>query len=227
MVSFGDLRKACIATLAINPSYGEFLHKEGDREREGIERRLETRQSLRCGNLAEASRETIQRAFSSCNSYFTRRPYAYFGKLETVLRHLKASFYDGSACHLDLVQWATRPRWVELDPWEREALLQADVPFLKSQLSHEHLRLVVINGAGVREQYERFFGVRLQEVQFPRQACLEVSGGPSIGFFQGRTSSDQHVVGWNINLQSTFGVSKENVRAVAEHVAQIVSCPKP
>jgi hypothetical protein len=227
VVSFGDLRKARIATLAINPSYGEFLYSRGDREREGVDRRLETLRSLRCEDLAGAPREVIQKAFSSCNSYFTRRPYAYFGKLETVLRHLNASFYDGSACHLDLVQWATKPRWIELDSWEREGLLQADVPFLKSQLLQEHLRLVVVNGSGVRDQYERFFGISLREVQFPPHTHLEVSGGPSISFFQGRTSYGQHVVGWNINLQSSFGVSRENVRAIAEHVARIVSSPKP
>jgi hypothetical protein len=225
VVAFGDLRKARVATLAINPSFGEFLHLDG-RERDGADRRLETLQSLRCRGLETAPREAIQRAFSSCSSYFTRRPYTYFGKLETVLGQLKASFYDGSACHLDLVQWATKPRWVELGPSEREKLLQADVPFLKRQLSNEHVRLVVINGSGVREQYERFFGVMLQEVQFPRQAYLEVSGGPRISFFQGRTPSGQHVVGWNINLQSTFGVSKENVRAIADHIAKIVSHPK-
>ncbi len=223
VVAFGDLRRARIATLAINPSQGEFLYKEGNRERDGVDRRLETLRSLRCEDLAEAPRESIQRAFASCNAYFTRRPYTYFGKLETVLRHVKASFYDGSACHLDLVQWATKPRWIKLEPWERENLLQTDVPFLKKQLSHEHLRLIVINGSGVREQYERFFGTRLEDVQFPRQSSLKVSGGPSISFFQGRTSSDQHVVGWNINLQSTFGVSTENVKAVAEHIARIVS----
>jgi hypothetical protein len=110
-----------------------------------------------------------------------------------------------------------------LNPSERERLLQADMPFLRNQLSLQHLRLVLINGSGVREQYERFFGARLQEVQFPRQAGLEVSGGPRISFFQGRTSSYQLLVGWNINLQSTFGVSKEKVKAVAEHIARIVS----
>ena len=222
VVAFGDLRKAGVATLAINPSFGEFLHTD-DRERDGAHRRLETLRSLRCESLGTATRDAIERAFRSCNSYFARRPYAYFGKLEIVLNRLKKSFYDGSACHLDLVQWATKPRWIKLEPWEREKLLQADVPFLKRQLSHEHLRLIVINGSGVREQFERFFEMPLEDVRFPRQPSLEVSGGPSISFFQGRTSSDQHVIGWNINLQSTFGVSRKNVEAVAERIARMVS----
>ena len=223
VVAFGDMRKARVATLAINPSYGEFLKK--DCERDGAERRLETLRSLSCKDLTKAPHETIRRAFDSCSSYFGRKPYTYFAKLETVLKRLKASFYDGSACHLDLVQWATKPRWIKLEPQERENLLQSDVPFLKAQLAHEHLRLIVINGSGVREQFERFFGVRLRDVQFPPHPSLDVSGGASIKFFQGRTTCDQHVVGWNINLQSSFGVSTENVKAVALHVARIVVSP--
>lgn len=223
VVAFGDARKAWIATLAINPSFGEFLHSDG-RERDGIDRRLETLRSLCCKNLAGASKEAIQIAFKSCNSYFTRKPYTYFRKLETVLSYLDASFYNGSACHLDLVQWATKPRWKELHPWERQKLLEADMPFLSGQLALEHLRVVVINGSGVREQYEKFFGIRLEDVLLRRQNCFEISGGRHyIKFFQRRASPSQVIVGWNINLQTTPGVSKVNVEAIGERISRIVS----
>ena len=222
VVSFGDIRKAWIATLAINPTFGEFLHKSG-RERDGIdERRLETLRSLRCRDLAGASREVIQRAFASCNTYFTRHPYPYFTRLERVLKHLGASFYDGSACHVDLVQWATKPRWKKLEPWEREKLLRTDAPFLKSQLSREHLEILIINGAGVRKQYERLLGVSLADVALRRQASLELPKGQYVKFFEGRAYR-QIIVGWNINLQGTHGVSDDTVEAIGKKIASIVS----
>jgi hypothetical protein len=222
VVSFGDLRKAWVATLAINPSFGEFLHSNGH-EREGVdEQRLETLRSLRCANLARASREAIQCAFTSCNTYFARHPYGYFTRLERILKHLGASFYKGSACHLDLVQWATKPLWKELEPSEREALLQADVPFLKSQLSRKHLEVVIINGAGVRKEYERFLGVRLADVNLRRQAALNLPRGQYVKFFEG-ASQGQIVVGWNVNLQGTHGISDETVEAIGKKIANMIS----
>jgi hypothetical protein len=45
VVAFGDVRKATVATLGLNPSKYAFLDHRGD-EREGGERRLETLKSL-------------------------------------------------------------------------------------------------------------------------------------------------------------------------------------
>jgi hypothetical protein len=54
VVAFGDVRKATVATLGLNPSKYEFLDHRGD-EREGGERRLETLTSLGKGDLTTAS----------------------------------------------------------------------------------------------------------------------------------------------------------------------------
>ena len=219
VVSFGDVREARIATLAINPSFNEFP-KDG-RERDGKEQRLETLLSLRCECLSTAPNVAIRRAFESCNSYFTRNPYGYFRRLETILQRVAASFSDGSACHLDLVQWATKPRWRDLAPWEKNALLRADTPFLRSQLRSKSLCDLLINGSGVREQYERFFSTKFTDASVPASSDLQVSKGPRITFFQGRTEFGQRVFGWNINLPSTPGVSNDNVKAIAREIARL------
>jgi hypothetical protein len=223
VVSFGSLRSARVATLAINPSFNEFLTAKGC-ERDGDDRRLETLRSLECTSLAKAPRGTIRRAFASCNSYFSGQPYkGYFSSLETVLKSLDRSFYDDSACHLDLVQWATTVRWRDLETWERNELLKTDVRFLKAQLARKRLDLLIINGGGVRAEYEKSFGVRLQDVDSPGNSRFKVSNGPLIKFFRSVDSSGQRIVGWNINLQSTPGVSAKNVEAIAERTAQIAS----
>jgi hypothetical protein len=79
---------------------------------------------------------------ADCAAYFQRNPYRrWFDPLDELLRAgVGASFYDGTACHLDLVQWATDPVWGQMSderarrrkPWLRiqagasEVVLNAD-----------------------------------------------------------------------------------------------------
>lgn len=114
VVAFGDVNKSKVATLGWNPSKQEFLDGSGN-ELEGDDRRLETLRSIGVNDLADAPVEFVSRVFEGCCNYFNRRPYSrWFNKLERVLRQVDASYYDGSACHLDLVQWATDPVWGKL-----------------------------------------------------------------------------------------------------------------
>src|SRR5271157_1491032 len=106
VVAFGDPRCSEVATLGWNPSKLEFLGPDGA-ELVGDLRRLETLASVGESNLVTAPTDAISRIFDGCNSYFQRRPYRrWFDPLENVLKYVNASYYQGSACHLDLVQWA-------------------------------------------------------------------------------------------------------------------------
>lgn len=145
VVAFGNARKSTVATLGWNPSKLEFLDRDGN-ELVGDERRLETLRSLGKNDLASASADAVCRVFYACNNYFHRRPYRWFNPLEKILNHVFASYYDGSACHLDFVQWATDPVWSRLSRSDQIRLIDADLPFLKLQLSQEKLRLLLLNG---------------------------------------------------------------------------------
>jgi hypothetical protein len=127
------------------------------------------------------------------------------------VKHVGASYYDGSACHLDLVQWATDPVWSGLDPAEAEALLKADIPFLRQQLAQEEIRLVLLNGTGFA--YETHLGGHLKKVEF--------AIGGRVEMFCGQATAKLMVVGWNINLQSSFGVSNAEITAIGRRVAQL------
>lgn len=191
VVAFGVARKARIATLGLNPSRIEFLDGDGI-ELRGEERRLETLTSLRVSNLAAAPDAAVERVFHSCNVYFHRRPYRWFDRLEKVLGHVNASYYGGSACHLDLVQWATNPTWGGLSRAERAALLQSDLPFLRRQLSQEHVRLLLLNGRTIVRACQDLLGVRMAEAPTAAKGRVRV--------FTGRAASGLILVGWNINL---------------------------
>ncbi len=94
----------------------------------------------------------IEQLVADCASYFACQPYLrWFRPLDELLRgSLAVSYFDGSACHLDLIQWATDPVWGQIaDPRLRQVLLDDGVPHLRAHLHHVPLRLVLLNGRTV------------------------------------------------------------------------------
>jgi len=218
--SFGDLRTAKIATIGWNPSKREFVDTEG-RELQGDQRRLETLRSLGVPSLSNASPESVFRVFASCNAYFTRSPYWWFKKLDAVLRPLGATYYGDdngkleSACHLDIVQNATDPAWGNLNTSIRGTLIDLDIPFLREQLASSDLRIVLLNGMGIIRAFEELVaGSPLTELESLRFGRIRLFKGNSIrGFVP---------IGWNINLQTTYGVSCAELERLGSTVARAI-----
>jgi hypothetical protein len=202
VISFGDIRTAEVATLGLNPSRLEFLDRNGS-ELAGAERRLETLSSLGERDLSSASPDAIRRVFEGCNNYFHRCPYRkWFDVLENILSLLEASYYTGASCHLDLVQWATNPTWGRLRNAVKKTLIEADLSFLRKQLSQGHIRVLLLNGSGVVNAYTRSFGCELAEKVIPGKVGWKL--------FIGCNAQGVRVIGWNKNLQGSQGVSNED-----------------
>lgn len=167
VVFFGNQPGARVATLGINPSRGEFAVNaqmlDGDR------RRFETLDSLGIESVAEAEDSHVEAIYRRCVNYFrdpetgvAPRATAYwtewFRHLEDIIKPLAdASYLDGTACHLDLVQWATSPLWGDLSRGVRQSLLSQDEDFLKWQLSADQLDIVYLNGRSVCDQFISVF----------------------------------------------------------------------
>jgi hypothetical protein len=178
----------------------------------GDQRRLETLASLEESDLASLSPAAVCSIFCACNNYFHRRPYRrWFNPLEKILKHVDASYYDGSACHLDLVQWATDKRWSLLSTDERNKLIGVDLDFLKLQLSQNKLRLLLLNGPGIMDAYRARLGGELKELPLLRSGRLR--------FFTGCYRQGLRVVGWSINLQGQWA-SNEEIEAIGAVVAK-------
>lgn len=176
---------------------------EGGRLLAGGERRLATLQSLAARSVDQLTDDQVATVLQDCATYFQRRPYRrWFDPLDELLRvGAAASYYDGSACHLDLVQWATDPTWGDIvDRGVREALLADGTPHLRILLAQGNVRLVLLNGRQVIDQ-----------VRSLRLAHLEEAGRLAMGngtcrLYRG-TGEDLQWVGWSTNLQSSWGVS--------------------
>jgi hypothetical protein len=204
VIAFGDPFRATVATLGINPSRREFLDTNGELLT-GAERRLATLASLQARDTAGLNSDQAAALIRDCAGYFRRNPYrSWFDRLNGVMHAATgASYYEGSACHLDLVQWATDPIWRSLPQSTRRILLNEGLPHLRHLLTHNHICIVLLNGRQVIEQARSSGLVRLElcgriSVN-ARRTCSPYCGEWEMVRF----------VGWSANLQSSRGITRD------------------
>ncbi|MDQ3432626.1 MAG: hypothetical protein M3467_10505 [Actinomycetota bacterium] len=202
VVAFGDPRTAETATLGINPSWAEFADADG-RLLTGEDRRLAEAATLGIDDFALLDDTQVQRIAEDCFAYFQRNPYwKWFGPLEKVLDHADAGSYGaGTACHLDLVQWATMPVWSELPTDVRQRLLDDGVPHLRNQLRNDNIRLVLLNGKTVLDHVDAVGLVRLEQVD-----TMHYSAEKTTKLYRGEAEGVVFL-GWSVNIQSGFGAN--------------------
>jgi hypothetical protein len=215
VVAFGDPGSAEVATLGINPSRVEFV--ENGALLEGHRRRLSTLESLGASTLDALSYTQVATVVADCSTYFAHNPYRrWFDPLDALLRAATGtSYYDGSACHLDLVQWATDPVWGAItDRAVRRALLDDGVSHLRTQLARGNVRLVLLNGRQVIDQVTAPGLAELTQVD------LFDVGRLRCRLFTSDTGGLRWI-GWSTNLQSSFGVSTAFRTELARRVADL------
>lgn len=205
VVAFGDPNQATVATLSLNPSWREFQAADGT-WLSGAQRRLASLISLGASDPRELDDEQVAAVVAESNSYF-RGPHWYrgwFHWLESVLTASGAgSYFDGTACHLDLVQWATKPAQGELpaEVWRR--LVEEDRDFLRWQLTHTNVRVLLLNGASV-VRWVREAAV-IDEFEEEDLGYEARNGSAKLRVY--RASADGAVVlGWNRPLAGALSV---------------------
>ena len=221
VLSFGDPLCADVATLGINPSRQEFYSAAGGLLT-GTKRRLTTTESLGITPGRPLTEDQARTVVAECNDYFMRNPYSWFNPLEALLNAAAgASYYKRSACHLDLVQWATDPVWGRLaDRAAATLLLEEGRPHLETLLTRSNVHLVLLNGATVIEQLQRIGLAGLREVK----KILEGNTTCRLLIGEGHGIS---YVGWSTNLQTSFGVSNEFKQLLAGEVKELVESLVP
>lgn len=202
IVSFGNPGPARVATLSINPSHQEFWDAKLNPLAEP-NRRFVDRAALGAdeGGLSLGDAEKVVRG---CFDYFTHPERVYtkwFDPMEKlVLPHFGASYYDGSACALDIVQWATNPVWRKLSAANRQELLDRDVRFLEQQLNDSRFDFVLLNGKSVIEQV---MASGIAELEVVHEGAYP-SGSKNTTFtvHTGTLANGTKLVGWSCYLQN-------------------------
>ena len=229
--AFGDWLSPQVATLGLNPSYREFVDPSG-KQLQGDCRRFHTLDSLGLTTWGEVDARHLELIMDSCRSYFSRNPYdTWFKKLDFAIAGTNVSYYDrpSSACHLDLVPFATIRRWNELSPQQRSSLLSLAGDTLGIILRDSQIRLLVLNGSSVVRAFQSVAGLSLQAKEIPdwslgRRSRGEVKGVAFTGMTEivSGVNLDRRiaVLGFNHNLQSSFGVTKEVISSIREWIAR-------
>jgi hypothetical protein len=232
--SFGNPGVSRVATLGLNPSNREFVDELG-KELSGHSRRFHTLQSLGLSSWCSAKQKHADLILERCHGYFFRNPYdGWFKKLDRLISGTRASYYNvsASACHLDLIPYATMCKWTELSHSQRSTLFNVAGDVLGLLLRDSAIQILVLNGQSVVRSFQNMSGTQLRIQEMPQWA-LRRKAQPSVkGFsYSGaiRTLSgvslgrEVQVLGFNHNIQSSFGVTTEVVSSIRQWITRMHS----
>jgi len=199
---FGDALSARLATIGINPSKFEYLHRNGQMLK-GKNKRFASIESLDAVSREALSDFQADRAIDDMRSYFDDgKPVygSYFRHLHNFLDGMGTSYGSRSVSHLDLVQEATDPIWSQIGSSERTALLDRDVPFLVWQLENlTHLEGVICAGKTVSDELRARISVDVKQ----NDKMKRIRWWSGIAHLERR---DLPICGWNYPLDRPTGL---------------------
>lgn len=228
--SFGNLERCTVATLGINPSNREFVDESGI-ELEGASRRFHTLTSLGLSAWTDADTRHLRIIKESCFEYFQGNPYdTWFRRLDQIISGTGASYYSTktSACHLDLIPYATASKWTDLSSIQRALLMNVAGDTLALLLRESPVRVLILNGHSVVKHFQEIAGVELTCRQkpgwaLPRNTQTAVAGKAYSGIVDTISGiplrQELLVLGYNHNIQSSFGVTKIVIKSISNWVA--------
>ncbi|MBS2940324.1 hypothetical protein KDN32_21520 [Nocardioides sp. J2M5] len=229
---FGEIALAKVATVGINPSNREFVDKAGTELAEPA-RRLPTLSSLGRASWDDATGDDIRSIALGCRRYFQGNPYRqWFDVLDRMLCAGGASYYDSTACHVDLVAYATSTKWGILPGAVRDDLMRRGRSTIAELIRDSAVDVLVLNGRAVVSEFVQFADASLvaREVDswtLPRSSGTGVGGIAYEGVIDaiGEVAMDRsiRVIGYNHNLQSSFGVTTEVMQRIGEWVGATVA----
>lgn len=232
--SFGNLSQSKIATLGLNPSNREFVDIAGA-ELDGNNRRFHTLKSLGINRWSDATPKHLKKILESCNCYFEGNPYdGWFRALDKLIVGVNASYYGlfSTACHLDLVPYATACKWVELTSTQRSTLLNASGDALGLLLRESPVKVLVVNGQSVIENLQLISGCvfkreAVADWTLPRKSSDGVVGHAYTGSVSQvcgvELEREIYVIGYSHNIQSSFGVTTQVKTSIQQWIANSAS----
>ena len=202
VVYFGNYEKAKVCTVSLNPSNIEFVNN-----RRGIlldnlnKERLCSRIKLNKRDDEELSDSEAEQVLQYCNNYFQLRPYSWFNNLEHFIKRFNGySYKNGTCVHLDLVQWATTPKWNDLDVDIRQKHIDNDKPVLL-HLLEKNFEYIFLNGRTVAETVFDHLGIARKEIT-TSYSNINSNDVKRIKIYCGKYNNSK-VLGWNLTLQNS------------------------
>lgn len=210
---FGNINQAKIATIGLNPSDKEFYSDKYE-ELTSNSRRFHTLASLKIKNWVLLSKDDLVKVKYCMDSYFEINPYKrWFNQLENIFSDAGYSYYDNTACHIDLIPYATKIKWSSLKNREQQYLLSISIKDFQRCIKESHLEILILNGASVISGFLKTHDVNLDKELVSEWEVKTkkgiVNGYKYKGYLTLGNNKPILVLGYNYNLQSSFGLSRE------------------
>ena len=231
VLSFGAPISAKVATLGLNPSNREFVDRNNNTLR-GNEIRLHTLESLNLTSWHSAQKKDLTKIIEKQFNYFNENPYGqWFNVLESLLTPSGLSYYGKSAtlCHLDLSPYATHKKWTNLTSQEEKLLLEMSKNILPRILRESRIETLILNGRKIVKEVEKAGNLaltsqRVADWDLPRRSGRDVPGFSYQGtlhcLFGHELRKPVSVLGYNHNLQSSFGVTKKVKNSISAWISK-------
>jgi hypothetical protein len=231
ILSFGSISNSRIATLGLNPSNREFVDGNGN-ELNGNQRRFHTLKSLGIKQWNEANDNHLESITKLCVEYFYRNPYdSWFKRLDYLISGTSMSYYfpSGQACHLDLIPYATSSKWTDLSPKQKDLLFQLSGDTLGLILENSPIEILILNGQAVVDNLSKVSKVEFNRRHMPswtlpRKLSDGVAGYSYTGVINNiggiKLKKDILVLGYNHNIQSSFGVTSEVQKSIRNWISK-------
>lgn len=106
-----------------------------------------------------------------------------------------------------------------MTPDQKKILIEDGRSFLEYQLDSDSLKMILLNGRTVIDSFKEWSDVELNKTQF------EIRQGRNIDIVTGMYKNRVRIIGWSLNIQSSFGVSKEDIEYLASKVQSLFDFP--
>jgi hypothetical protein len=223
---FGRIDRAVVATVGINPSSLEFVDADGAELVQHC-RRLSTLRALGLDSWEEADASHVRTIARACLGYFEHNPYdRWFRSLDRLIARLAVSLYGpgAEACHLDLVPYATAVKWGTLSGADRRHLMESSGGTIAELLAASKIRTLVLNGRSVVDAVGHLLATPLHAKVAPEWHLHRPAGVvPGLQYRADITDlagvdlgRRVRVLGFNHNLQSSFGVTTQASTAIGK-----------
>ena len=212
IIWFGDYANSKVCTISLNPSDREFYNKPKDQidyvKPENLlkdkDERLCSREKLGKDDDQSLDDNDIKIIKDYCNNYFNNANYykEWFDPLNNFLEEFgNYSFFNGSCVNLDIIQWATTPKWKGLSSINKEKLLKKDLNVLKFLLENKTFDIMFLNGKSVIKIVSDYLKIKLiyKSLSYKNNKNKE----KKITIFSGMYNKTK-VIGWNLYFQYTF-----------------------
>jgi hypothetical protein len=195
IVFFGNVEKAEIATLSLNPSNIEFEHKSN--------KRCIDRKQLQVSDSQKLTLTQAMSVYESLLLYFHAPPYnpykPWFNPMNKLFENTGYEYYNDKIVHLDISPWATSKKWADLNQIERESII--DTSIIQNVIEKRKIKKVFINGKTAFFVFKKTLKIDESDIK-QEKFNYNTKSGKSRSFVVYETEIfGCKVIAWNLYIQ--------------------------